>query len=243
MKSRLLWFAVLALSLPVSAAPLYFESTTPEGITRVVLVIEGDQVNGEQYTLIPEVHGTQGSLRGSKGADGLLRLRHDYAIEGADQSEEVLYKLEGDQLLLGEGELTEGEEGRLKLKNPAKVEFTKTLQRVKVDALLPGSPERKEVMNAMRGPVSAYIGKTVEFTGDIEAFQGWACFSGNAATKDGKTPTDPDAEFALSLDLISLLKKDPEGRWQVLYWGFAGDISAREEARAKFPLVPWVILR
>jgi hypothetical protein len=38
-----------------------------------------------------------------------------------------------------------------------------------------------------------------------------------------------------------LLKKDPEGAWQVLHWGFAGDIGVHEEAREKYAKAPWVL--
>jgi hypothetical protein len=97
-------------------------------------------------------------------------------------------------------------------------------------------------MDAMGGPISAYVGKVVEFTGGVSAYEGWALFSGNVAPGDGKAPDDAEAAFALDLDFLALLKKDPEGRWQMLYWGFSGDIGAREEALAKFPQVPWVLL-
>lgn len=243
MRRPLLSLLLLAPALSPAGDRLFFELATPREITRVSLFIDGEEVRGTQTWEVPDAHGTQGSLEGKAGEGGLLRLRHDYVIEGADQSEEVVYKLQGDTLLLGEGELVESDGGLLKLKDPSKVEFTKTLKRVEVEGPQPGSPERKEIMDAMRGPVSAYVGKAVEFTGEVSTYQGWALFNGNVATKDGKAPADDNAKFDLELDFLSLLKKDPEGRWQVLYWGFSGDIGAREEALSEFPQVPWVILR
>lgn len=242
MKRPLLTLFFLAPALSFAGEMLFFELATPEETTRVSLFIEGEDVGGIQTWEVPDAHGTRGSLEGKAGEGGLLRLRHDYVIEGADQSEEVIYKLEGDTLLLGEGELVETNGGLLKLKDPAKVEFTKALKRIEVEHPEPGTPDRKQIMEAMRGPVSAYIGKAVEFTGEVSAHQGWALFSGNVAPKDGKAPSDPDAQFSLELDFAALLKKDSEGRWQMLDWGFSGDISVRESFRENFSSVPWVLL-
>ncbi len=242
MTKPLLTLLFLGPALSLAGETLYFEVATPEETTRVSLYIEGEDVSGIQTWEVPDAHGTQGSLEGKAGEEGILRLRHDYTIEGSDQSEEVIYKLQGDTLHLGEGELVETNSGLLKLKDPSKVEFTKTLKRIKVEEPQPGSPVRKEIMEAMRGPVSAYIGKAVEFTGEVAAHQGWALFSGNVAPEDGKAPSDPDAQFSLELDFAALLKKDPEGHWQMLDWGFSGDIGVREGFREKFPSVPWVLL-
>lgn len=242
MRQPLLTLLFLAPVLSLAGDRLFFELATPRETTRVSLFIDGEEVRGTQTWGVPDAHGTQGSLEGKAGEGGLLRLRHDYVIEGADQSEEVVYKLQGDALLLGEGELVESDGGLLKLKDPSKVEFTKTLKRVKVEEPQPGSPERKEIMDRMRGPVSAYIGKTVEFTGELSTYQGWAIFSGNVAAKDGRRPADPDAAFALELDFAALLKKDPEGQWQMLEWGFSGDIGVYDSFRSNFGTIPWVLL-
>lgn len=237
-----LFILVLLMAVPAVADTLYFENATPEETLRISLSFEEDKVYGMQIWELREAHGSRGSLQGTAEDNGLLHLKHEYTIEGSDQTEEVLYKLEGDQLLIGEGELEESGGGILKLKDPGKVQFTKSLKRVEVQEPKPGSPGRKAIMDTMRGPISAYVGKTVEFTGDLRAYEGWACFSGNVATTDGKEPANENAAFALSLDFLALLKKDPEGEWQLLYWGFAGDIGARDEALERFPEVPWVVL-
>lgn len=242
MKRPLFSLLLLAPALSLGGESLFFELATPEETTRVSLYLDGEDVSGIRTWVVPEAHGTQGSLEGKIGEGGLLNLRHEYVIEGADQSEEVIYKLQGDSLLLGEGELVESDGGILKLKNPSRVVFSKTLKRVRVDEPQPGSPERKEIMDGMRGPISAYIGTAVEFTGGVSAYQGWAVFSGNVATKDGKEPADPDAAFALEMDFAALLKKDPEGRWQMLDWGFSGDIGVYDSFREKFSAVPWALL-
>ena len=47
----------------------------------------------------------------------------------------------------------------------------------------------------------------------------------------------------LELDFFALLKKDGEGNWGVVHWGFAGDIGVSEEAKEKFPEAPWVLFQ
>ncbi len=234
--------SVFALALPAAAETLYFAEETPAESTRVALTIEGEEVYGIQIRQPGgEVHGARGSLTG-KIRGGVIRALYEYSVEGSDQSEEVAFKLENDRLLVGEGELVEGEGGVLRLKNAAKVTFPKALRRVPVVEPKPGSPERKAIMDAMRGPVSAHVGKAVQFTGEVRAHRGWAAFSGNVASADGKMPADEGVAFELDLDFFSLLKQDPEGNWQVLHWGFSGDTGVMDEALSRFPQVPWVLL-
>lgn len=242
MKSILCLAVVFSAAFVSAGETLYFESATGGETTRVVLYLEGQEVSGRQTWEIPDTHGTEGSLKGRREDGGILRLVHRYTIEGSDQAEEVVYKLDERGLLLGEGELIEDRDGVLRLKDPGKVKFTKTLARVQVSEPAPGSPERKEIMEAMRGPISAYIGGRVRFTGEVQTHGGWGIFNGDVATEDGKAPVDPDAAFALEMDFLALLKKDPEGRWQMLDWGFSGDTGVSDEFRAGYVSIPWVLL-
>jgi hypothetical protein len=241
-KTLLCFLALFSFAFASAEETLYFESATKEETTRIVLYLSEGEVSGYQSWEVPEAHGTRGSLEGTLGDDGILRLVHRYTIEGADQAEEVVYKLDESGLLIGEGELVEDRDGLLRLKDPDKVKFTGKLSPVVVDDVAPGSPERKEIMESMRGPISAFIGSKVQFTGEVKTFGGWATFSGNVATADGARPKDEDAAFALELDFLALLKQDPDGRWQMLDWGFSGDISVREEFRGKYPGLPWVLV-
>ena len=100
----------------------------------------------------------------------------------------------------------------------------------------PGSAERKSIMEAMRSPVSKYVGQRVIFTGTVKVSGDWATFSGDAAPTEDK-PVNDDAAFALELDLFALLRRTDE-KWTVLHWGFSGDVGPMMEARAKFPDVP-----
>lgn len=241
-KTILTFLVLLSFAVASAEETLYFESATEAETTRIVLYLSEGEVSGYQTWEVPDAHGTQGSLEGTLEEGGLMRLVHRYTIEGADQAEEVIYKLDDGSLWIGEGELVEDRDGLLRLKDPAKVKFVKKLAAVEVSEPAAGSPERKEIMDSMRGPISAYIGSKVQFTGEVRIFEGWGTFSGNVATLDGAAPADEDAAFSLELDFLALVKQDPDGRWQMLDWGFSGDISVREEFREKYPNLPWVLL-
>lgn len=100
----------------------------------------------------------------------------------------------------------------------------------------PGTPERKAIMDALRLPVSTYVGTPVTFTGTVEVSGTWAKFTGGAAATDGKAPKTDKAD-EMELDLFALLRKE-DGAWKVLSWAFSGDISAYQDALKKFPKAP-----
>jgi len=100
----------------------------------------------------------------------------------------------------------------------------------------PGSPERKGIMDAMRPPVSKYVGKEVKFTGKPEVSGEWAKYWGKAEAADGKPPKG-DVAIEMQYDLFALLHKI-DGKWKVVSWGYSSDISSYMEARAKFPEAP-----
>lgn len=103
-----------------------------------------------------------------------------------------------------------------------------------------GSPERKAIMETMRGPVSKHIGKRVTFTGEVKVCGAWATFQGDAAPTDGVAPKG-DAAGDLELDFFALLRLE-KGKWTLLHWGFSGDIGVMDEARRKFPNAPKELL-
>ena len=99
-----------------------------------------------------------------------------------------------------------------------------------------GSPQRKKIMEIMRDPVSKRVGKRVTFTGSLKVCGNWAAFTGDASPSDGVAPKG-GAGNEFELDFFALLQM-MKGEWKLLHWGFAGDISAMEAAREKFPAVP-----
>ena len=230
-------------SLLSAAEPqtLFFEHENARDYTRISLTIEGEKVTGTQTWLPkqPDGHGAHGTISGIITSGGMIQVLYEYSIEGSDQSEEEVLRLDGEKLFIGKGELQDAGNGRMNLKEPNKVGFTTALKKVTVTEPKTGTPERKAIMDSMRGPVSEYVGKPVQFTGKIRAMGSWARFFGKVAPADGKAPKNEDIAADLELDFVALLQKDTDGAWQTLHWGFAGDTSVMEEAREKYAQAPW----
>lgn len=240
---KIVSFIALTLAFQTLSAEtqvLFFAKETKTDSTRIALSIEdGDKVNGTKtWQPKEEAHGASGYLEGIVNGD-VIQVLWSYEIEGSEQSEEMVLKLDGDKLLIGEGELVEGGNGRMNLKEPNSVAFTTSLKKVPVSEPKIGSPERKAIMDSMRAPVTDYAGKAVKFTGNVRQMGNWARFFGNVAPADGKPVKVEGIAADMELDFVALLQKDAEGNWQTLHWGFAGDTSVMEEARENFPKVPW----
>lgn len=89
--------------------------------TTVSLTINADGTVTGTYDWLPwEKDGAHGTLSGKQEGE-MLKLTYDYMIEGSNQQEEKIMKLSGDQLSDGEGELTEGEGGMMKIKDASKL--------------------------------------------------------------------------------------------------------------------------
>ena len=109
---------------------LFFASETADGSTRIALNISDDgKVSGTKSWQPAEGHGARGWLDGIVNGD-VLQVLYSYEIEGSEQSEEMVLKVAGTKLLIGEGELVDGGEGRMNLKEPNKVGFTKSLNKI-----------------------------------------------------------------------------------------------------------------
>ena len=54
-------------------------------------------------------------------------------MEGSDQVQEILVRVEGDRALKANGELTEGRDRVLRLKDPAAAAFNESFTRVRCD--------------------------------------------------------------------------------------------------------------
>ena len=96
----------------------------------------------------------------------------------------------------------------------------------------PGSAERKAILNALRVPAEKEAKqKVVFYSVDIKIDKGWAFLHCMAMDKTGKKYVLGD------LDTSALLRKI-NGRWKVLHWGVAGDISVACDAYKKYPKAP-----
>jgi hypothetical protein len=218
---------------------LFFAHETAKEFTRIALSIEdGQKVSGTRVWQPKEDHGASGFLDGIVNGN-VIQVLYAYTIEGSEQSEEMVLKIEGDKLLIGEGELVDAGNGRMNLKAPNIVSFKTTLKKLPVTEPKPGTPERKAMMDAMRVEVADYAGKPVTFTGKLRTLGNWARFTGKVTPADGKPVEAEGIAADMELDFVALLQKDAAGQWTAPHWGFAGDTSVLEEAKEKFPKAPW----
>ncbi len=96
--------------------------------TSVKLTIIGKEVTGN-YNWIPAgKDSARGTLTGTFD-NKIITAVYDYVIEGSNQKEEMIFKMEVNQLLIKRGELTEVG-GILKLKDPATATFSEVIPRV-----------------------------------------------------------------------------------------------------------------
>ncbi|MEM6318237.1 MAG: hypothetical protein AAF960_11250 [Bacteroidota bacterium] len=96
--------------------------------TAVRLTIIGNKVTGT-YDWIPAGKDSgRGTLSGTI-ADNIITALYDYTIEGSNQQEEKVFRLEDNQLVEKRGELHEVN-GVLKLKNPETATFSAVLPKV-----------------------------------------------------------------------------------------------------------------
>lgn len=79
-----------------------------------------------------EKDGAHGTFKGKKEGN-IITATWNYVVEGANQSEEIMVKLEGDKALKASGELVEAADGTLKLKDAANATWAETFTRVQCD--------------------------------------------------------------------------------------------------------------
>lgn len=91
-----------------------------------------DQIVGILDYSFYDKDGAHGTFKGVKDGN-LITATWSYTIEGSEQTEEILIKIEGDKAFRGYGELTEGEAGTMVLKDPAKARWEDTFTRVECD--------------------------------------------------------------------------------------------------------------
>jgi len=98
-----------------------------------------------------------------------------------------------------------------------------------------GSKERSAILNALRVPVEKQAKqKIVFYSVTMRVEKGWAFVT--CLSKDPSGKRYPLGE----LNTDGLLRKI-NGRWKVLHWGVAGDISVACDTAQKYPKAPKAI--
>lgn len=99
----------------------------------------------------------------------------------------------------------------------------------------PGSRERAELMDALRGPFAQTHHETVTFKIDrLKVGGGYAYLEGSALSANGK-PARSLAEMGGS---VSAFYQKRNGHWTVVKWGSYGGTDLVDYARSHFPNAP-----
>lgn len=99
--------------------------------TYVSLMIDGTKVSGEMTWQPYEKDGAIGTLSGTKLDSGELELMYSYVIEGSNQTETKVMKMDGNRLLMKVGELLDpNNDGNLVYKDVTQASYSEILQKV-----------------------------------------------------------------------------------------------------------------
>ncbi len=119
-----------AAAQELSDGSFCFEHAVGQDTTFVKLIITGNDVSGQMNWGAYEKDGANGTLQGTRNGNEISAI-WTYVIEGSNQTEEVMFKIEGDQLMRKVGELEDSNnDGNLKLKDPANATYSETFVKV-----------------------------------------------------------------------------------------------------------------
>jgi len=101
-----------------------YQQSVGRDTTSIRLEINGSIVTGEMNWIPYEKDSARGVLAGMRNGNEITAI-WTYVIEGSNQTEEVLFKIEDNQLMRKVGELEDpNNDGNLKLKDPASAQYT-----------------------------------------------------------------------------------------------------------------------
>lgn len=119
---------------PKATFPVHcFEQRMPDGSVLSFYYTEyyEDIVGILDYTFA-EKDGAHGTFKGKKEGN-IITATWSYTVEGSNQVEEIMVKIEGDKAMKASGELEEAKDGTLKLKAPGQAKWEETFTRVQCD--------------------------------------------------------------------------------------------------------------
>lgn len=102
-------------------------------IVRINFLADED-IRGEMIWQPWQKDGAKGLLKGKLNKNNELELIYDYTIEGSQQTETKIMKIEGDKLFIKQGELIDPKnDGHLIFKDATKAEYKTILTKTKCD--------------------------------------------------------------------------------------------------------------
>lgn len=108
-----------------------FSKLFNQDVTDVRLIILDSAVTGKMDWVPYQKDSARGTLQGSKNAAGELDLMYDYMIEGNQQTETKIMKIEDGKLLIKVGELLDPKnDGNLVYKEVTQAKFSEVLEPV-----------------------------------------------------------------------------------------------------------------
>lgn len=108
-----------------------FSKVFNQDVTDVQLTILDGAVTGKMDWIPYQKDSARGTLQGFKNAVGELDLIYDYMIEGSQQTETKIMKIEDGKLLIKVGELLDPKnDGNLVYKDPSLAKFSEVLEPV-----------------------------------------------------------------------------------------------------------------
>ena len=108
-----------------------FNKRFNQDVTDIQLTIVGSAVTGRMDWVPYEKDSARGTLQGNKNAAGELELLYDYMIEGSQQTETKIMKIEDGKLLVKVGELLDPKnDGNLIYKDINQAKFSEILEPV-----------------------------------------------------------------------------------------------------------------
>lgn len=217
------------------------ENDVPAYEDSIALWVSGESAGGTRYNGSAESDSAYGNLVAVVRPDGIIHATWNYSVEGFEQSEEQLLKLDGDTLYLGEGELEERGPGQMVLKDPAKVVFEKALKEVEMSESAVDSEEAAPVVAELKEAIAKLAGAPVELEGGLRLTQGWIRFLGFVSAAEGAEVKDETFAGSLGDEFQILLKQDAEKKWQLVRHGFRGPEGYFElqEASEEYESAPW----
>lgn len=103
----------------------FLKAENKDSTTVKIRILSDDDIRGEMIWNPYQKDGAIGTLTGKMISKNEMKLAYNYTIEGNRQSEEKIFKIEGEKLSIKEGELTDPKkDGNSVFKDIAKTTYT-----------------------------------------------------------------------------------------------------------------------
>ena len=126
-----------SVAVPVNTNGTFcFKTTLNQDVTNIQLVISDNKVTGFMNWVPYQKDSARGTLTGTKNANGELDLLYDYMIEGSQQTETKVMKIENEKLWIKQGELTDPKsDGHLVFKDLSQAKYGESIDKADCKSL------------------------------------------------------------------------------------------------------------